>query len=299
MHDLMNICGAHLARQGGLITRSQLLCSDLGDRQVEGLVRRRRLAPVAPGVYRVADHAPPREQAAWAAVLATGGRLIGEHLFALLDIECGSFGVPPTVLVPPGTPPRRGLDVRLVHGELGRGEARDVLGIPAASIARAAVEHATDHPLRLVRRVVDSGRWLGELAIPPLLGCAVARPPDHLGAQKIRWMHEAGLFADESEGERTLDRALGTLGLLFRRQVDDVVPGRRFDRYCDLARLALEYDGRPEERDLNRDATKDLVAASHHVLVLHVTKEMVRPGAVQGTVEMIARQVEERGRTRP
>jgi len=104
-------------------------------------------------------------------------------------------------------------------------------------------------------------------------------------------MHEVGLFTDESQGERTLDGALGTLGLLFRHQAGDVVPGRRFDRYCDLARLALEYDGRVGERDLDRDAAKDLDALGAGVLVLHVTAGMIRPGAAPATVRRLADQV--------
>lgn len=211
VHDLDDLCGDHVQKQGGLVTRAQLR-SRLTDAQLRGLVRRRKLVPIAPGIYRRADQSVPREQAAWAAVLATGGRLIGEHLFALLDIEGGSFDVAPTVLVPPGTPRPRGLDVRLVQGALGRNETRDVLGVPAAAVPRAAVEHATDYPLRDVRRVIDSGRWLDQLTIPALLRCAVARPPDHLGGQKIRWMHEAGLFADESEGERTSTGRWGRWG---------------------------------------------------------------------------------------
>jgi len=300
MHDLSVICDRWTRQQGGLVTRAQLLGKrGLTVGQVDGLVHRRRLVPIAPSLYRLADRDVPPEQPAWAAVLATGGRLIGEHLFALLGIEGGCLDGPPTVLVPPGARPPPGLDVRLMHGTYGRGDTRSVSGLPAVAVPRTVVEHATAHPLRDVRRVVDSARWVGELTIPALLRCAEAASPDHLGGHKVRWMHEAGMFADESEGERTLDRALGTLGLLFRHQVADVVPGRRFDRYCDLARLALEYDGREGERDVDRDATKDLVAAVHHVLVLHITKKMVRPGALRQTVAMIAAQVEERGRTRP
>jgi len=298
VHQLEDLCGNHLKAQGGLVTRAQM--RDLvTDAQLRGLVRRRRLLPVVPGIYRLPDQVVAPEQAAWAAVLATGGRLMGEHLFALFGIEGGSFAGPPTVLVPPGARPPPRIDVRMIRGTCGQGERRSVAGLPAVAVARAVVEHATEHPLRDVRRVVDSARWVGELTITALLRCAEAASPDHLGGHKVRWMHEAGMFADESEGERTLDRALGTLGLLFRHQVADVVPGRRFDRYCDLARLALEYDGREGERDVDRDATKDLVAAVHHVLVLHITKKMVRPGALRQTVAMIAAQVEERGRTRP
>lgn len=146
--------------------------------------------------------------------------------------------------------------------------------------------------------MVDSARWLGHVTVAALLAEARRRPLGHLGAQKVRWMDEAGLFDDESQGERTLDRALGTLGLLFRKQVEDVVPGRRLDRYCDLARLALEYDGRVGERDLDRDAAKDLEAAAVGVLILHVTVSMIRPGATRATVRRIAEQVQQRAASR-
>lgn len=298
VHDLGAVCGQSLRIQGGLVTRAQLRGS-LADSQIRGLVRRRRLVPVTPGVYRVADQEVPQEQPAWAAVLATGGRLTGEHLFALLGIEGGGLDGPPTVLVPPGTRPPKGTEVRLVHGTCGPGDQRSVRGIPALAVPRAVVEHASEHPLRDVLRVVDSARWSNELTTQALLRCAAVQAPAHLGGQKIRWMNEAAMFVDESPGERTLGKALGTLGLLFRHQAEDVVPGRRFDRYCDLARLALEYDGREGERDLDRDAAKDLVAAAHHVLVLHITKTMVRPGCLRETVGRIAAQVEERARTRP
>lgn len=210
---------------------------------------------------------------------------MGEHLFALLDIEGGSCSGPPAVLVPSGTTAPRGLDVKLVEGAA---IARDIRGLPTAPVAVAVVEYAGTATLTAVRRVVDSARWLGHLTIAALLAVARGRDARHLGAAKVRWMHEAGLFDDESQGERTLDRALGTLGLLFRKQAADVVPGRRLDRYCDLARLALEYDGRVGERDLDRDAAKDLDALEVGVLVLHVTAGMIRPGAVDGTVRRIA-----------
>lgn len=295
MHDLVELDREPLTRQAGLVTRAQLRELRLRDDVIDGLVRRRRLVALARGLYRIAGATVPAEQPAWAAVLATGGLLIGEHLLALLDIEGGSFAGPPTVLVPPVTRAPHGLVLELVVGTAAR---RDIGGLQAASVAAAVVEYAATARLDEVRRVVDSARWLGHVTVAALLAEARRRSLGHLGAQKVRWMDEAGLFDDESQGERTLDRALGTLGLLFRKQVEDVVPGRRLDRYCDLARLALEYDGRVGERDLDRDAAKDLEAAAVGVLILHVTVSMIRPGATRATVRRIAEQVQQRAASR-
>lgn len=295
MHDLVELAREPLTRQAGLVTRAQLRELRLRDDVIDGLVRRRRLVALARGLYRIAGATVPAEQPAWAAVLATGGLLIGEHLFALLDIEGGSFAGRRPCSSRRSPAPRTGLVLELVVGTAARW---DIGGLQAASVAAAVVEYAATARLDEVRRVVDSARWLGHVTVAALLAEARRRPLGHLGAQKVRWMDEAGLFDDESQGERTLDRALGTLGLLFRKQVEDVVPGRRLDRYCDLARLALEYDGRVGERDLDRDAAKDLEAAAVGVLILHVTVSMIRPGATRATVRRIAEQVQQRAASR-
>lgn len=106
------------------------------------------------------------------------------------------------------------------------------------------------------------------------------------------------MLADESEGERGLAQALGSLGLLFRHQAADVLPHRRFDRYCESALLALEFDGRLGQRDVDRDAEKDLEAAAAGILVVHVTSAMLRPHRVEATRRRIAALVLERTQPR-
>lgn len=152
-----------------------------------------------------------------------------------------------------------------------------------------------DHELEAL---VDRARWTNRLRLDRLLATA-DEFPFLAASQRVHELHAAGRFVFESPGERDLAGCLGSLGLLFRWQADDVIDGIRFDAYCDLARLALEYDGREDERDKNRDCERDLLAGAQGVLVLHVTRAMLLPANLEATLTRISAVVAERARTRP
>lgn len=287
------------AGQLGLVRRQQLLGAGMAEGIVNGWVRRGRLETVHRGVLRVAHEAVPDAQPALAAVYRAGptARLVGAHLLALYGVEGADFAGPPAVLVPPGT------EVSKVDFEVRRGALPPRLQcmvakcVPAVRLELAVIlEAAGLHPGEATL-LIDRARWSG-LRVERLLDAARSLP-GHPGATCVLELSRAGRLAQESPGERTLDTALGSLGLLFRWQADDVVDGLRFDAYSDAARLALEYDGRQGLRDAERDCERDLLAGAQGVLVLHVTSRMLWPDQVDETVRRIAAVLAERIRTRP
>ncbi|WP_210649212.1 hypothetical protein [Nocardioides sp. SYSU D00065] len=68
---------ALLARQGGVVTRAQLLDLDLALHDVRRLVRRRELTPLFAGVYVDHTGSPTWVQRAWGAVLVCGRPVAG------------------------------------------------------------------------------------------------------------------------------------------------------------------------------------------------------------------------------
>ncbi len=296
MHDLDELVGRFTRNQGGLVTRKQLLGAGCRPAQLDGLLTRGRLDRIAPRVYAVSGAPVPPEQPSWAAVLATGGLLTGEHLLAILEIEGATFEGPPQVVI--GASKCRGPTTPWValRCKLAEGQRRRYGCLNGVSVELAVLHLAVGVDVQRLRVLIDAARWANRLKVARLLALALGMGA-HLGAQKVRWTAEAGMLADESDGERDMDDALGSLGLLFRHQAGDALPGRRFDRYCDSALLALEFDGRVGQRDLDRDAEKDLEAAHAGILVLHVTSTMLRPHNVAATRERIASLVLQR--TRP
>lgn len=287
------------AGQLGLVRRGQLLTAGITDDTVQGWIRRGRFESVHRGVFRVAGAAVPEGQAGLAAVYRSGpkARLIGEHLLTLYGVEGYGPENQPMVLVPPGLQVSRvPFTVRrdLVPGRY----ACMVAGcVPAVRLELAVILEAAALDEEAALLLVDRARWAG-LRRERLLDAA--RAMDRLpGAVRVLALARSGRLDQESPGERTLDSALGPLGLLFRWQADDVIDCIRFDAYCDLARLALEYDGRLGVRDAERDCERDLLAGAQGILVLHVTSRMLLPDRVDRTLQRIAAVLKARISTRP
>lgn len=286
-------------RQLGLVRRRQLV-GELPEATVDSWVRRGRLEVVQRGVLRPAGAAEVDGQVALAAVLraGTGAVLAGEHLLAAYGVEGAACSGAPQVLVPTSRHVAH-VDFDVRRFDVPPGQRCRVLGcLPAVRIELAALLACGSLADGEVEALVDRCRWTNHLRLDRLLELARELPQLAASACILR-LDGAGRFVFESPGERRFDVALGTLGLLFRWQAADVVDGIRFDAYCDLARTALEYDGRVEERDTSRDANKDLRANALGILVLHITKNMLRPGRIDATVQGIAAVVAERIRTRP
>lgn len=264
------------AGQLGLVRRRQLVAAGIRTDVVKGWIRRRRLEVVHRGVLRVAGEAVPDGQAGLAAVYRSGprARLVGEHLLALYGVAGSDFDDAPSVLVPPRKQVSQ-VPFTVRHIEVPRRFACMVAGcVPAVRLELAVILEAANRDDEEATLLVDRARWAG-LRRERLLGAARFME-GHPGAMRVLALAQTGRLDQESPGERRLDSALGSLGHLFRWQVDDVIDGIRFDAYCDLARLALEYDGRLGVRDADRDCERDLLAGAAGILVLHITSRMLR-----------------------
>lgn len=287
------------AGQLGLVRRQQLLTAGVAEGVLNGWVRRGRLERVHLGVLRVPQAVTPAGQLGLAAVYRAGpsARLIGPHLLALYGVEGGTTAEPPTVLIPSGIGVS-GVGFKVRRGSVpARLQCTVASCVPAVRLEFAVILEAARLDPDDAVAMVDSARWSG-LRLQRLLDVARAMP-GHAGAQAVLHLAQRGKFAQESPGERRLDTALGSLGLLFRWQADDVVAGLRFDAYCDAGHLALEYDGRQGLRDAERDCERDLLASAEGILVLHVTSRMLWADQVEETVRHIAAVLAERMRTRP
>jgi len=281
------------------VRRQQLVVAGISTNVVKGWIRRGRLEVIHRGVLRIAGEAVPEGQAGLAAVYRSGSRarLVGEHLLALHGVEGSGFAGTPSVLVPPGVQVTA-VSFAVHHGDVASRFRCTVAGcIPAVRLELAVILEAAHLDDQAATLLIDRARWAG-LWRDRLFSVARLMDP-HPGAVRILALARAGHLDQESPGERSLDRALGSLGLLFRWQADDVVDGIRFDAYCDLALLALEYDGRRGARDVDRDCDRDLLAGAQGILVLHVTSRMLQRDRVDQTVRRIAAVLADRIRTRP
>ena len=280
-------CGASTTwRRGGN-------CAPSGSQagEIDGWRRRLLLEDVCRAVYRQPHAKVPAEQPALAAVLraGTGARISGELALALLAVESCSFEAEPEIIVPPERQVR-GVSFAVRRVDVARGDRATVRGIPALRVERAVLEFArTASPERVVR-TIDSARWLRLLRMDRLMRRA-ADLGAHDGARLVVTLHREGVLAQESDGERTLHAGLGPLACHFEWGVADVVRPYRLDAYDRAARLALEYDSEAHhtlQRDIHADRARELDLRAAGVEVIRVTKEMLRPSAVQRTRARIA-----------
>lgn len=272
-------------RQHGLVTRAQLLAIavslGLTSRAVDGWITRGHLERVHPGVYRLAGCPPTHQQAALAKVLRAGegARADGELTLALLGIEgCDLARTPGGVLVPTGrrvvgaTFPVRA--TRLPHGHVAT-----VAGVPALTPTRGLVEYARQEQGKPWRVGFDDVRRRGQTNPERLRQCALSLVP-HAGAVAcLKLVTDPGITGPESEGERDLPWLVRGIDPAPEWQVEDVVPGLRFDLGWREAMFFIEYDGRdhhvlPTDRD--NDGLRDLEAADRGVQVLRITAGMLR-----------------------
>jgi len=280
---------AHLVRHHGLVSRQHLLSLGGNRRTVDSWVLRGELEVVQRGVYRLPGAPVPVEQPLYAAALRTGGLLTGEPALALLQVRGCERTAAPVVAVQRGRAVS-GVTFRIVSHELGRADRCRVGVIPLAAPTLATFDAMAGVPDDRARSIVDAVRWRRTSDLGRLRTRA-AGLPRHPGARRFRLLDRAGAFAVDSEGERVLDAFLGPFTVFFRPQADDVIPGRRLDRYDDVARLGLEYHGRDDhtvDDDRAADGLRELeIRDAGDIEVLSLTYGMITGMAAVVTLARI------------
>lgn len=279
-------------RQDGVIARRQVLARGYTEGQVEGWVRRTRLAPVERGVYRVPGGAWRPEQDAMAAVLrcGRGARVSGPLVLGLLGLqECASdprF----TVLTPAGRRVRNVAFPTASDPRPGRFQAR-FRELPIVTGPLAVLEAGRILPPERLLDVIDAARWGNVVRTSGLVQLA-AELLRHPGAIEVRRFSREGLLDLESGGERRLDRALAGLDPRPERQVW-IGPDIRVDFLYRDASLAIEYAGRRHhrgQRNRRRDAARDERIRALGYEVLHVyAEDLVDPAALRTRVSRALR----------
>ncbi len=261
-----NAAVARLAeRQGGHVSRRQLLDLGFHPRAIEARLRAGWLLPVHRGVYAVGHRPSAPVDRARGALLAAGPRsaLCGRSAAALWGLQT-DWPAPVEVISPlqrrlPTLRARRcctllARDIRTRGGLTVTSPARTLLDIAPFTAARAL--HRFHNELRM-RRLVDNARLLD----------VAARNPLHPGARRLR----ALVSASAGEAKRSsleLDwQAFAQRHGLPPHEMNVLVAGRRVDVLFTPDRLIVELDGwathgtrRAFEDDRQRDA--DVLAAT-------------------------------------
>ncbi len=278
-----------MVRHHGLVTRRELLQARVPSDTVESWIRRGRLSVIQRGVYRLPGAPIPVEQPLYAAVLRSRGWLTAEPALALLDVRGCERTAPPVIAVERERV-ITGVDFEVRRYDLRKSD-RSRIGVIAATLpGLATLDALVGQPDDRARSIVDAALWKGVTDLVRLRALA-GNLGGHEGAQRFAGFDRAGAFGVESEGERLLEAFLGPFAVLFRPQADDIVPGRRIDRYDDASRLGLEYHGGADhtaEEDRASDGLRDLeLRDSGDIEVLVLTYGMVTGAAAPVTLARV------------
>jgi very-short-patch-repair endonuclease len=260
-------------RQGGAISREQLRTSGLSEDDVRGLVGRRDLTRLLPGVYTPRPVPDSVAQQEWAAVLWSGGVL--SHRSA-----ARRWRLP---LDPPAQPHVTVADrrfrgrvegVRVHRVRLDPAHQSTASGLLITSRPRTVIDLLRSEEYGTARELRDralSQRWVDELAIARSIG---AQPGRTGNAQLRRLLAELEPGA-QAESERVLHAILRHAELNGWRPQFRVRLGTRVV-YVDVAfpeqLVAIEVDGRRHHGDdssrfeEDRIRQNDLVARGWRVL---------------------------------
>jgi hypothetical protein len=267
---------AFASRQHGVVSRPQLLASDVTSRMVDRCLLSGRLRRLHQGVY-LAESAPQPRGRVMAAILASGTSARASHrtaawLRGLGPQPVGSW--PIEVKVPSGRVVRR----RGIRAYRSRGlesvEPTVIDGIPVTDVAETLVDLAGVLPSRGLERAVARAERENLVALPELVALVarIGRGPG-LATLASLLTGEAGPSLTRSELEALFLEEIAACGLdpprlNFRRG------GFELDAYWHDARLAAELDGQAYHRSWRsqeNDRTRDSMLAAEGIQVIRIT----------------------------
>lgn len=251
-----------LHRQGGVVSRAQLLTAELTTAQVDTMLRRRDLVVVHPGVYLNHTGTPTWQQRAWAAVLYAGRSAL--HLESALH-RPGQDAAPAgpihvAVDWSRRVKPRPGIRIHRVRGMEDKVQWN-------LSPPRVRLEAAT---LEVAHRAADDLAAIAALTRVVGARRTVASRLREVLASRPRIRRRGLLTALLDDLERgthsvlehgLLDRVLRPHGLPEPSRQQAPRQGRRGAEYRDMefdeVELVVELDGRTHDNDDARDDDAD------------------------------------------
>jgi very-short-patch-repair endonuclease len=260
-------------RQAGAISRAQLATCGQSESRITGMVHRRELIEILPGVYSARPAPESMRQRLWAAVLWSGG--VVSHRSAA---QLWQLPVPVSLAVHVTVADRRFryavADVRTHRVPLGRLHQVRFDRLPITDRARTVVDLLRTESLACARGLLDRAlqqHWLQEQDVL----AAFHDEPGRTGNRQLRLLIAELEPGAQAESERRLHRLLRRAGITgWVAQYEVGLPsGTRFvDVALPQQRIAIEVDGRRHHDDASdrfdddRARANELVALGWRVL---------------------------------
>lgn len=282
MSDLYKKAYDVALRNGGVVTRRELLDLGFTEGMIEWRLRRKQWEVVTRGTYRLAEPSDRRDLAR--SVLATWPGAVVSHESAaaiyrfryvtetLLTVSHHSR----TTHAFPGVVVRRTHDLDSWH-------VTEVDGVRVTTIARTVVDLAADRPASLIGRLVDDLVSAKRLELVELE--AVVNSVARRGKPGMRTMHKvldvrAGPDRDASVLERRGREVIRRAGLPLPIPEYPIpwTTGRRFDDAYPEIRVAIEWDSKRfhgQRAAFEADRARNRDAAIHGWHILRFTWEDV------------------------
>jgi very-short-patch-repair endonuclease len=260
-------------QQAGAISRRQLAGCEVTEDETRGLVRRRELIELLPGVYSPRPVPQSLEQLHWAAVLWSGGTLSHRSAAPWWRVPVPGASIAHVTVADrrfrgkvPG--------VRVHRVELDSQAVTWCSGLPVTTRQRTVVDLLRTEKYSAARDLRDRALqlgWIDEQTIARSIDEQLGRT----GNPQLRRLRSEVVAGAQAESERILHGILRRAGLEGWMPQYRVRVGGRV-RYIDVAfpelRIAIEVDGRSAHGDWSgrfdddRERQNDLIAAGWHVL---------------------------------
>jgi very-short-patch-repair endonuclease len=281
-------------RQSGVISRDQLRDAGIGHARIDGLVARRELLELLPGVYSPRPVPGSSRQRMWAAALWSGGVISHRSAASLWQLPVPRSTVV-HVTVADGRFRRAVAGVQTHRVPLARLHRISYDGLPVTDRARTLVDLLRTERLGAARGLLDRALqqdWLGEYDVE----AAYRGEPGRTGNGQLRRLLAELEPGAQAESERRMHRLLRSAGITgWTPQYQVRLP--RSIALLDIAfpeqKLAIEVDGRRYHDDrsdrfeTDRERQNDLVALGWRVIRVTWTMLTQRPHAVLAQIAQL------------
>ncbi|MGO9754068.1 MAG: type IV toxin-antitoxin system AbiEi family antitoxin domain-containing protein [Solirubrobacteraceae bacterium] len=251
-------------RQGGHVTRAQLLALGLGAEAIRHRSTTGRLIRVYNGVYAVGRLSTTRRDQAAGALLACGPHAVLSHRSATaLWTITKQWPLPLELTLTRGNSRPTGLRVHR-STNLDRAQITHNHGLRVTTPARTVLDIAPRTTQRRLMRMINDLR-LGRLLTIDELNALIARHPRHTGAALIKSLISDDLGVTRSDFEDDFPSFVERYNLP-RPILNTSIGGHEVDVYFPVERLIVELDGYdvhkvPRQFEANRARDAEILAA--------------------------------------
>jgi len=243
-------------KQGGHVSRAQLLAIGLSRRAIDYRVKIGQLIPVYPGIYAVGHRPALPVDRAKGALLACGPGSALSHTSAATLWGFEKMWRFPLEVAVPEDRRRRGITTHRLR--LDRNDLRIQLGVRVTSPARTILDIAPNTPTNRLTRIVNDARLKRQLTIDDL-NDVLRRHPKHPGTRKLKPLAQ-------DTGNPTRSQLEGDFKAFCKKYnlptplTNVIVAGYEVDALFPEQKLIVELDGYETHRDkktFERDRLKD------------------------------------------